>query len=166
MTEQSSPTTDPTTAVLIERVFDAPIETLWRMWTEPAHFAAWYGPRGAEVSVERLELIVGGGRLVRMAFTTPGGTREMWFTGQFVEIEPPVHLVYTEAVCDADERILTAAQMGMPDGFPVATRVEVDFAPVDGGTRIVLTHHGVPADSPGAQGWRMALDKLAEHLAG
>ena len=30
----------------------------------------------------------------------------------------------------------------------------------------VLTHAGIPADSPGAMGWNMALDKLVTHLAG
>ena len=29
-----------------------------------------------------------------------------------------------------------------------------------------MTHRGVPADSPGAAGWTMALDKLATYLAG
>jgi hypothetical protein len=29
---------------------------------------------------------------------------------------------------------------------------------------MVLTHAGVPADSPGAVGWSMALDKLAAHI--
>jgi hypothetical protein len=29
---------------------------------------------------------------------------------------------------------------------------------------MVMTHVGVPADSPGAQGWNMALDKLTAHI--
>jgi hypothetical protein len=29
---------------------------------------------------------------------------------------------------------------------------------------MVLTHVGIPAGSPGAAGWGMALDKLGEHL--
>jgi len=29
----------------------------------------------------------------------------------------------------------------------------------------VLTHVGIPHDSPGAAGWAMALDKLAAYLA-
>lgn len=29
---------------------------------------------------------------------------------------------------------------------------------------MVLTHLGVPAGSPGEEGWPMALDKLAVHL--
>jgi hypothetical protein len=36
---------------------------------------------------------------------------------------------------------------------------------VGGGTKMVMTHAGVPSDSPGATGWTMALDKLAAHLA-
>jgi len=30
---------------------------------------------------------------------------------------------------------------------------------------MVMTHAGIPADSPGAMGWNMALDKLESHLA-
>ena len=33
--------------VQIERIFNAPIELIWAMWTEPEHFANWYGPMGA-----------------------------------------------------------------------------------------------------------------------
>ena len=29
---------------------------------------------------------------------------------------------------------------------------------------MVLTHAGIPSDSPGAAGWAMALDKLAAHI--
>jgi hypothetical protein len=29
---------------------------------------------------------------------------------------------------------------------------------------MVMTHTGVPGDSPGAAGWAMALDKLAGHV--
>ncbi len=31
-------------------------------------------------------------------------------------------------------------------------------------TKMVVTHAGVPADSPGAAGWNMALDKLTALL--
>jgi hypothetical protein len=30
---------------------------------------------------------------------------------------------------------------------------------------MVMTHAGIPADSPGATGWLMAFDKLAELMA-
>ena len=32
--------------LVIERIFDAPRELVWRAWTEPEHFMRWYGPKG------------------------------------------------------------------------------------------------------------------------
>lgn len=37
--------------LVIERSFDAPVHLIWRMWTDPGHFKAWYGPDGATISV-------------------------------------------------------------------------------------------------------------------
>ena len=48
----------------------------------------------------------------------------------------------------------------MPSGLEI--RIELEY--VGGRTRMVLTHAGVPADSPGAAGWAMALDKLAARV--
>ena len=52
----------------------------------------------------------------------------------------------------------------MPDA-PKTTEVVVELTDVGGRTRLVLTHRGVAADSPGAAGWTMAFDKLAAHVA-
>jgi hypothetical protein len=48
----------------------------------------------------------------------------------------------------------------MPEGYPVVTEVIVELEDHDGRTSMVLTHLGIPAGSPGAAGWIMALDKL------
>jgi hypothetical protein len=52
----------------------------------------------------------------------------------------------------------------MPGGHPTTTEIRVELDDLGGRTRMVLTHPGVPADSPGAAGWTMALDKLAAGL--
>ncbi len=44
------------------------------------------------------------------------------------------------------------------------TQVTIELEDLDGGTKLTLTHAGVPEDSPGASGWEMALDTLAAHL--
>jgi Activator of Hsp90 ATPase homolog 1-like protein len=54
--------------------------------------------------------------------------------------------------------------MGMPEGHPTTTQVRVDLEDIGGRTKMVMTHAGIPADSPGATGWAMALDKLAAHV--
>jgi uncharacterized protein YndB with AHSA1/START domain len=141
-------THDMLDAVHLTRTFDAPRTVLWRMWTDPDEFAAWYGPDGATVEVEEMDLRPGGRRLVVMEVETPGGPRRMAFVGEFREVVEPRRLVYTESTA------------GHPE-----TEVEVELHEEDGRTTVVLTHHGIPAGSPGAAGWAMALDHLAERVA-
>jgi hypothetical protein len=60
---------------------------------------------------------------------------------------------------------MTAEQMGMPAGTPMETTVVVELEDLGGRTRMAMTHIGVPADSPGGQGWTMAIDKLEARVA-
>lgn len=152
-------------AVVIERSLMAPPGVVWKMWTEPEHFAAWYGPTGAKVSVVKMDVRVGGARLVGMEMATPDGPIRMWFTGEYREVVAHRRLVYTESMSDSDGTVLAPADLGMPDGYPTITEVTVELTDVAGRTRMVLTHAGIPADSPGVAGWAMALDNLATHIA-
>lgn len=151
-------------AVVIERDFDAPIDLVWAMWTDPTHFASWYGPHGASIPVVEMDVRVGGTRLVCMSMDTPDGPMQMWFKGEYREVIEHRRLVYTEAVCDETGRVLSASEMGMPDDHPTTTEVVVELTPANGGTTMVMTHLGIPADSPGAAGWTMAFDKLAARV--
>lgn len=156
--------TDSDNSVVLERTFDAPVELVWQMWTDPAHFAAWYGPMGASIPVADLDVRVGGRRHLCMEMQTPNGTMQMWFTGEFTEVVAPTRLVYTDAMSDEEGNVVSPAAMGMPEGHPESTEVIVELEAVDGTTKMTMTHVGVPADSPGASGWAMAFDKLATHL--
>src|SRR5438105_2770409 len=148
-------------AVMIERSFAAPVDLIWRMWTDPEHFAAWYGPDGATIPVAKVDVRVGGTRLVSMEVQAPNGVMRMWFTGEYREVVENKRLVYTESMSDENGNVLSPSDMGMPEGHPMTTEVRVDLEDVGGRTKVVLSHAGIPADSPGAAGWKMALDKLA-----
>ena len=151
-------------AVVIERSFDAPIDLIWQMWTEPEHFKAWYGPNGSTVPVARMDMRVGGSRLVCMEMETPAGPMQMWFTGEYREIVKDKRLVYTESMSDKDGNVLSPSDMGMPAGHPTTTQVIVELEDVAGRTKMLMTHTGIPGDSPGAAGWMAALDKLAAYV--
>jgi uncharacterized protein YndB with AHSA1/START domain len=157
---------DAETAVVIERLLDAPIDLVWRMWTDPEHFAAWYGPHGAAIPVAEMDVRVGGGRLVCMEIETPNGSMQMWFTGEFRDVVECQRLVYTEAMSDETGAIVSPSDMGMPEGTPIMTTVTVELEAVGDSTRMVMTHAGIPSDSPGAAGWAMAFDKLSAHIDG
>ncbi len=91
-------------AVVIERSFDAPVGLIWQMWTDPHHFKAWYGPNGATVPVAKMDVRVGGTRLVCMEMQTPDGAMQMWFTGEYREVVENQRLVYTESMSDEASR--------------------------------------------------------------
>ena len=87
-------------AVVIERTFDAPIDLIWQMWTQPEHFKRWYGPKGFSVPVAEMDVRVGGKRLVCMEMQTPDRNTKMWFTGEYREVTPTKRLVYTDSMAD------------------------------------------------------------------
>lgn len=148
-------------ALSIERSFDASPDVIWRMWTEPEHFAAWYGPDGASIPVATMDVRVGGSRLLCMQVTTPDGPMRMWFAGEYREVVENERLVYTEFVSDEDGNPVDPVTT---QGRSEPTEVRVELEDLGGRTRMVMTHRGIAVGSPGAAGWSMALDKLAAQV--
>ena len=153
-------------AVVIERTIEAPADLVWRMWTEPEHFQAWYGPTGATIPVARMDVRVGGERLVGMEMETPNGTMQMWFTGEYREVVEHRRLVYTESMSDENGNVLSPSDMGMPEGHPATTEIIVELEDLGGRTKMIMTHVGIPEGSPGAAGWNMAFEKLVAYVEG
>jgi uncharacterized protein YndB with AHSA1/START domain len=151
-------------AVVIERCFDAPVDLIWQMWTDPEHFKAWYGPDGATIPIVKMDVRVGGTRLVCMEVDTSDGPTQMWFTGEYLEVIEHQRLIYTESMSDEKGNVSSPSDMGMPEGHPMTTEVRVELEDLGGRTKMVMTHAGIPADSPGAIGWGMAFEKLTAHV--
>jgi uncharacterized protein YndB with AHSA1/START domain len=149
-------------AVVIERTFDTEIDLIWKMWTDSEHFKKWYGPKGFSIPVADMDLRVGGKRLICMA--SPDGSMKMWTVGEFIEIIPRERLAYTESPADEHGNAVSPSAMGMPEGYPAVTEITVVLEELGGRTKMVMTHAGIPADSPGASGWNQAFDKLADLL--
>lgn len=152
---------DQTEWVRIEREFDAPIDVVWEMWTNPDLFKQWYGPMGMSVPTAEMDVVVGGTRKICMEMNTPERQMSMWFTGIYKEVKRPARLVYTESMCDADGVIISPQSMGMPEGHPDITEVIVELSESGGKTLVTMVHVGVPEGSAGAGGWGQAFDKLA-----
>jgi uncharacterized protein YndB with AHSA1/START domain len=152
-------------SVVLERIFDTPVELIWQMWTDPEHFKAWYGPQGASIPVAKMDVRVGGTRLVCMEMQTPNGPMQMWFTGEYLEVIRNARLVYTESIADENGKVIPTSDMGMPEGHPITTEIRVELEDLGGRTKMVMTHVGIPSDSPGATGWVMAFDKLVAYVA-
>ncbi len=155
-----SDSTSSKDAVVIERIFDAPVDLIWQMWTQPEHFKKWYGPEGFTVPVAEMDVRVGGKHLFCMA--SPDGSMKMWSTGEYTEIVSNERLVYTDSPADENGNVVSPSAVGMPDGYPATTEVTVLLEELDGRTKMTMTHAGVPAGAGG--GWEQAFVKMADHI--
>ena len=152
-------------AIVIERTFNAPVELIWQMWTQPDHFKKWYGPKGFTVPVAEMDLRVGGKHLFCMEMQTPEGSMKMWSTGEYLEIVPNERLVYTESMADEHGNVVSASANGMGNDHPATTEVTVLLENLNGRTKMIVTHTGVPANQEGANsGWGQAFDKMADYV--
>jgi uncharacterized protein YndB with AHSA1/START domain len=77
-------TTPSDTEIRLERVFDAPRERVFAIWTDPGLIPEWWGDNTV---VEEMEVRAGG----RYRFRTEHGVME----GEFREVAPPERLVQT-----------------------------------------------------------------------
>jgi uncharacterized protein YndB with AHSA1/START domain len=151
-------------AVVVERIFEAPVDLIWQMWVQPEHFKNWYGPQGFTVPVAEMDVRVGGKRLVCMEMQTPDGSMKMWTVGEYMEIMPNQRLVYTESPADENGNVVLPSAVGMPEGYPATTEVTVLLEELDGRTKMTMTHAGVPASTGAGGGWEQAFAKLADYI--
>ena len=82
---------------VVTRTFEAPRELVWRAHTEARHLARWWGPKGFETTVARLELRPGGMFLYRM---DSAGGQSMWGRFVFRDIAAPARLAYVLSFSD------------------------------------------------------------------
>jgi uncharacterized protein YndB with AHSA1/START domain len=159
---QSSNTGAPTKegVLVIERVFNAPRELVWKAWTDPEQVKKWWGPKGFTTPVAEIDFRVGGKSL---------NGREIWSTGVYKEIVPPERFVTTDCFSDKDGNVVHGSVYGMPEDMPMEMMLTVSFEDLGGGkTKMTLVHEGLPAGEMlgGAnQGWNESFDKLELLLA-
>lgn len=151
--------------LVIEYLFDAPRERVFKAWTECEQVMRWWGPRGFTTPVCEIDLRVGGE--YRNCMRDPDG-RDFCGKGTYREIVEPERLVMTDHFADEHWNVVPATHYGMSADFPTEMLVKATFEEDDGKTRLTLRHRGIPAgpDTEGArQGWSESFDKLAEYLA-
>jgi uncharacterized protein YndB with AHSA1/START domain len=89
----------------ISRMFDAPRELVFSLWTTPDHLRHWWGPKGSIIGFLKIDFRPGGQFLYGLR--TPDN-QEMW--GKFVyrEILPPDRLVFVNSFSDQQGNIIRA----------------------------------------------------------
>jgi uncharacterized protein YndB with AHSA1/START domain len=141
----------------------APPETLYRAFTDPAALEEWFAPGDMTAKVHDFNQRVGGGYQMSLFYppsdpSSRGKTseKEDRYAARFVELVPPGRIV--EAITFDSEDPAFLGEMTM----------EVTFTAEGNGTRVAVLFEGIP---PGVRpedneaGTQQTLEKLAGYVA-
>jgi uncharacterized protein YndB with AHSA1/START domain len=152
--------------LIITRVFNAPRELVWELWTDPELMMRWWGPKDFTSPVNKIDLRVGGEYLNCMR--SPDG-EDFWSKGVYREIIAPERLVMTDSFADEEGNIVPASHYGMSPEWLLEMLITVTFEEHEDKTKLTLKHSG-QGDIPDRdfddmqQGWSQSFDKLDEVL--
>ena len=149
MSTEIKQTTETAPATLvITRTLAAPVDRVFRAWTEPDHIKNWFGCGKTAEIVMTQDFRVGGDFRIEM-HCTDGEVAVV--NGTFKEIEPNKRLVYTWSNNSQE--------------YPASnTLVTIDFVTISDTTEIQLKHSNFTTEvvrQGHTMGWDAAFDKFA-----
>src|SRR4030095_11527923 len=155
--------------LVITRVVAAPVETVWKAWTEPEHLMRWWGPTGFTACDCKVDFRVGG----KYVFCMRGpkefqGGKEFYNAGVYKKIVPLKLIEYSQGLSDKDGNRIDPATMGMPSDFPKEIPSTLAFKRVGDKTELTVTEYGWTVGQMremSEAGMNQCLDKLAAALA-
>ena len=159
---------------VINRSFQAPLETLFKVFTDPDHLSRWVPPTGFTMKYLKADIRPGGESFYSM--TDPSGQHTMYGKAKYLEITKPNRIVYTQQFSDEKgnvsrhpmsptwpETMLTTILL-TPEG-PAQTRVTLSWVPYEGSSAPEIETFA-QARTGMTGGWTGSFDKLESHLEG
>lgn len=167
--------------LIIERIFDAPVETVWKYLSDPEMLKKWWGPANFTCPAAEIDFRVGGKYLSCMRGSPAEGApvQDFWSTGTYKEIVPMKKIVVTDSFADEKGNVVPSTHYGM-EGFPLELQITFEFEEMDGPpsheasggqskTKMTLRHEGIKDISDEMrsgmdQGWNESFDKIAHAI--
>lgn len=152
--------------LVLERVFDAPRELVFKMYQEPEHLKHWWGPRGWELPVCKVDFRPGGVWHYCMKCVDKSQGEffgmESWGKAIYQEIVSPERIVYVDYFSDAE---------GNENPEMPSTKVTIELIDLGGKTKLVSRGEYVSAEALKSvmemgmlAGITETWDRLEEHL--
>lgn len=153
---------------VLNRSFDASLETMFEMWSNPEHLAQWVPPTGFTMEYQQADIRPGGSAF----YVMKGHGLTMYGRAEYLEIRRPDRLVYTQQFCDERGRV---SRHPLAPTWPETlltiitltseganrTRVRIQWEPYGKATAEEIATF-VRGRSGMTQGWTGSLDKLEE----
>lgn len=128
--------------IAVSRIFNAPVELVWKVWTDPELVKRWWGPKHFISPVARLDFREGGKSIVSMQAPKEMGGREFYSVWEYKRIIPLEIIEFVQSLSDSDGNKTDPVQLGMPSDFPIDIETVVTFRKVaDSKTEMTVTEY-------------------------
>jgi uncharacterized protein YndB with AHSA1/START domain len=156
--------------LVITRLLDAPLELVWKAWTDPRHVMRWWGPDHFSSPSCIMDFREGGVTRVAMRAPQEMGGGDTFSTWTYTRIVPLQRIEYIQNLADRDGNRIDPSEAGLPPDFPQDVRTVITFKAVGDQTELTITEYGMPgADTQMGKfaeiGLNQSLDKLAASIA-
>ena len=155
--------------LVITRVFDAPVERVWKAWTDPNYVMRWWGPTGFTSPSCKIDFREGGKFLFHMRAPKDfQGGQDFYTSGVYKKIVRNKLIEFSQGLSDKDGNRVDPVKMGMPPDFPKEIPSALAFKAVGNKTELTATEYGWKIGQMrdmSEAGLSQCLDKLAEALA-
>jgi len=153
-------------ALVVTRAFDAPVEQVWKAWSDSALVMRWWGPKSFTSPLARIDFREGGTSLVCMR--SPEG-QDFYNTWEYRKIVPMKLIEFIQNFADKDGKRADPVAYGLPPDFPQDVRSTVTFEALsENKTEMTVTEYGYTSDQQfemSKAGLEECLDKMAAIFA-
>lgn len=160
--------TQATKDLSVTRTFDAPVERVWKQWSESENVMRWWGPKGFTSPLAKIDFREGAVSLVCMRAPKEFGGFDMYNTWSYRKIVPHERIEFVLNFADKDGNKLDPAKMGLPPGIPQDVPHIITFKALgDKKTEMTVSEYGYTTDQAvetSKAGLEQCLDKMAENL--
>lgn len=128
--------------LVVTRTYDAPLELVWKTWTEPELIKKWWGPDKFTCPLAKIDFREGGISLVAMRAPKEFGGQDSFCIWEYKKIIHLKRIEFIQNLADKDGNKTDPYKLGMPRDFPIDIRTVVIFKQLSKGqTEMTVTQY-------------------------
>ena len=140
--------------IIIDRVFDAPIEMVWNAWTKPEQIAKWFN--SASIDIDVLEFDVRPNGHFRFSIPNPDSKQILGeYTGTYVKVQSPYELSFN---------VIDFSINKNPNGISASFKVLFESVVKQTLLRLIIKLEDESYREIITTGWNQSFENLASYL--
>jgi uncharacterized protein YndB with AHSA1/START domain len=140
--------------IIIDRVFDAPIELVWNAWTKVEQITKWFNSAGLDIDVIEFDVRPNGH--FRFKIPNPDSNKILGeYTGTYVKVQSPDELSFNVKDFSINKN---------PNGISASFKALFEFVGKQTLLRLIITLEDESYREITVTGWNQSFENLASYL--